>query len=198
MTTPPDGITGQVERAAFSSPLIQAVLDRRHDRSFAGWTSSVRRAITPATEVAAYGATERFVPVTLTPPQAAGLRRAAAICAGASHAPADDTRYATIGHALARLHRVIGGRHVEQRVQTLPLLDMESAAVSLGHLVNLCSHNHVAVNFHDLARTLTYWGDGLTERSQQTRRRVVHDFYSARPEAEASPLTDSIAQEGSR
>ncbi|MCH8611571.1 type I-E CRISPR-associated protein Cse2/CasB [Arsenicicoccus dermatophilus] len=201
MTTQPE--LAPDERPRYTSPLVQVVLDRRHDRSYAGWTASVRRAITPATEVAAYGATERFVPATLRPTQAAGLRRAAAICAGATGAPQDDSPYATVGRALARLHRAIGGNHVEQRVQTLPLLDTENAAISLGHLVDLCSQHHVPVNFHDLARTLTSWGDGLSQRSQDIRRAVVHDFYTTRPDPEPgttaeAPETTRTTTEGTR
>lgn len=173
--------------------LIAEVLARRNDTGSGAWTASVRRALSPSTEVGAYGSTERHLH-GLPEAQARGARRAAAICAGARRVP---YRRGSLGADLRRLDRALGGNRVEQRVGALPLLDLENAAQALGHLVDLCAAHGVTVDFYDLSRTLTAWGDGIDPRSQETRRRLVADFYGTPDEASDTDTTSTHpAQEG--
>jgi len=158
------------------SSLIAEVLARRGDPGSAGWCASVRRAITPATEVAAYGYTERHL-LDLTGWQAkVGARRAAAICASAPDVPCAK---GSLGANLAQLQRRATEGSVDSKVNILPMLDIESAAGLLAGLVRQCAQHAIAVNFYALADTLARWGEGLSPASQHVRQRIVADYYSA-------------------
>ena len=52
-------------------------------------------------------------------------------------------------------------------------MDTVSALVSFAH------SERISVNFFDLAKTLFFWGDGLTDDSVRIRNRVLSDYYGA-------------------
>ncbi|TWP32838.1 type I-E CRISPR-associated protein Cse2/CasB [Leekyejoonella antrihumi] len=161
---------------SLGAALIGQVLARRDDPGSAGWCASVRRAITSATEVAAYGYTEPHL-LGLTGWQAkVGARRAAAICAGATGVKAGT---GSLGRNLAELRRKATADSVDAKVNILPMLDVENAAGLLAGLVTQCGHHGVGVNFYALADTLARWGEGLSPASQRARQRIVADYYSA-------------------
>lgn len=144
--------------------------------------AGVRRAISPASEASALAFTDPLLG-RMSATQRTGARRAAAICALNPKVPAirsEPGKYPPrLGHNLRRLHDRLsrgGGNGIESDVAVLAMLDQESAAVVLSQLVGRCIG--VPVNFHDLAATLAYWGNGIDERSRQTRQRIIHDFYS--------------------
>lgn len=149
--------------------------------------AALRAALTPATEAFAYSRTEPYL-TALTPSGRAGTRRAAAICATATNAPQASGADRTwgVGDSLRVLYarenpnRDVAdnvGDGIIQAVNTLPLLDQEAAAASLAMLISRCSDRGVPVNFHDLAQALTHWGNGIDQRSVETRGCVVSQFY---------------------
>lgn len=157
--------------------LISEVLSRRRrsDPSATAWCASVRRAITGTTEIAAYGYTERHLGDLHTDLAKAGVRRAAGICASTPDVPQQAGR---LGHQLAALRRHATAT-VDTRVNVLPLLDLENAAGTLYGLIQQCNGRGLGINFYDLATILGRWGNGLSPASQQVRRRIVADYYSA-------------------
>lgn len=163
------------QRKTLGANLIGEVLARRDHAGDAGWTASVRRAITPASEVGAYGATERHLIDIRSDRTKSSVRRAAAICATATGSPQGQ---GNLGTSLAMLARQENSDGVEGKVTALPLLDPENAAIALSSLIQRCSHYSIPVNFYQLADTLGRWGDGLTPDSRRVRQRLVGEFYS--------------------
>ena len=164
--------------------LIGAVLARRGDRTSGAYLSAVRAGISPATEMQARQFTQRHLG-ELSPRAAAGARRAAAICASSTGAPAVSRK--PLGESLLDLHlrennnkppSVEEPNSIISAVGALPLLDLESAAQSIAQLVGRCAQHSIGVDFVDLARTLTFWGEGITPQSQETRARIVSAFYT--------------------
>lgn len=171
---------------SLGAELIGAVLARRADRRSAGWCASVRRAIAPATEVAAYGYTEPLLRDIPGRQAKTGARRAAAICASSTGV---EPGSGSLGSNLARLSRSPGvsASSIDSKVGILPMLDLESAAALLAGLVSQCGRHGASVNFYALADTLARWGSGLSPASQNARRRVVADYYSAPPDDRRPP-----------
>lgn len=164
-------------QASPGASLISEVLARRERRGDAGWVASVRRGIAPASEIAAFGATERHFAGITNEVSRTALRRSAAICASATGAP--QTSKLRLGQSLARLDQKLGRGSIDSRVNTLPLLDLESAATALSGLVGRCSQNGIPVNFYDLAYVLARWGNGISPASRAVRARVLQDYYGA-------------------
>lgn len=176
-----------VLRQRTPNELISVILNRRDNRAFAGQMAAIRSGMTPATELSALGHTEAYF-AGLPKAAATGARRAAAITATAR-----DTRqsppdiYLPVGESLRRLHAaenpgkdpVMHVSAITQQVNSLPLLDVESAATVLSLLVQRCGPARVPMNFYDLLTTLMWWGNGIDSRSKNTRANVVARFYRA-------------------
>ncbi len=124
------------------------------------------------------------------------LVRAAALTALNDHCPqprrADDqnsTAPYRLGHALRALTRKRTGKNptaitanrdsVAGRLALLPEMDFDSAVDTVSALVSFANSERVSVNFFDLANTLFFWGDGLTDDSVRNRNRVLSDYYGA-------------------
>ncbi len=124
--------------------------------------------------------------------------RAAAITAINDHCPQRDSRPVKgedasvpyrLGHALRELTRQRTGSFpspdpakrdsVARRLALLPEMDFDSAVDTVSALVSFANSERISVNFFDLARTLFFWGDGLTDDSVRTRNRVLSDYYGA-------------------
>jgi CRISPR type I-E-associated protein CasB/Cse2 len=124
--------------------------------------------------------------------------RAAAITAINDHCPQktsrsvkgqDSTAPYRLGHALRELTRQRTGKYpstnpakrdsVARRLTLLPEMDFDSAVDTLSALVSFANSERISVNFFDLASTLFFWGDGLTDDSVRTRNRVLSDYYGA-------------------
>lgn len=164
--------------------LIREVLAKRDNPVFAGQTSAFRTGISPASEIFAFGHTEKYL-AYLKREKRPAARRAAAICAfskGANQPKLNKDGkypYRPIGHSLRDLKDKGGGggNAITMQVNSLPLLDMESAAVVFGLLVKRCAAEKITVNYFDLARTLINWGNGISPESRETRSDVVAAFY---------------------
>jgi len=126
------------------------------------------------------------------------LVRAAAITAVNDHCPQRDSRpvkgqdFAApyrLGHALRALTRQRTGKppatdpakrdSVARRLALLPEMDFDSAVDTVAALVSFAHSERISVNFFDLAKTLFFWGDGLTDDSVRIRNRVLSDYYGA-------------------
>ncbi len=124
--------------------------------------------------------------------------RAAAITAINDHCPQKDSRPAKgqdgtvpyrLGHALRELTRQRTGKlpsatpakrdSVANRLGLLPEMDFDSAVDTVSALLSFANSERISVNFFDLANTLYFWGDGLTDNSVRTRNRVLSDYYGA-------------------
>lgn len=174
---------------------IGEVLAKRSNPAFAGWTAAVRSALTPATETLAYPYTEAHLG-QVSVPQRAGLRRAAGITA--AHPQAPHSGSAPIGANLRRLYQTLHGEAPERtgtanaflsQVGSLPMLDVEQAAMIFDTLIGRCAGTGTPVNYFDLTQTLRYWGNGVTTSSQQTRAKVLRDFYT--PRTDTTPSSDT-------
>lgn len=163
--------------------------------------AALRAGLSPATETYALSRTELYL-TGLPLAARIGARRAAGICAAATNAPqtGDTKQHWKVGDSIRALYdRENPGRDISkdpgygivQSVSALPMLDVEAAAATMAMLIQRCSHRGIAVNYYDLARTLSYWGNGISPRSVQTRQRVVSSFYqhTTRPATAASPVT---------
>lgn len=94
-----------------------------------------------------------------------------------------------LGHALRALTRQRTGKNptattanrdsVARRLALLPEMDFDSAVETVAVLVSFANSERIPVNFFDLASTLYFWGDGLTDHSVRTRNRVLSDYYGA-------------------
>jgi len=164
--------------------LIGAVLARRDDRASGAYLSAVKAGISPATEMQARQFTQSHLG-ELSPRAASGARRAAAICAASTGAPAVSRK--PLGESLLDLHlrentntppSVEKPNSIITTVGALPLLDLESAVQAISQLVGRCAKHGIGVDYFDLARTLTFWGEGVTPQSQETRARIVSAFYT--------------------
>lgn len=171
---------------------IGEVLAKRSNPAFAGWTAAVRSALTPATETLAYPYTEAHLG-QVPPSQRAGLRRAAGITASHSRAPHSSS--APIGANLRHLYQALHGEAPERtgianaflsQMGSLPMLDVEQAAMIFDTLIGRCAGNGTPVNYFDLTQTLRYWGNGVAASSQETRAKVLRDFYTPRPTTTSS------------
>lgn len=174
-----------VPSARTPNDLITVILHRRQDPAFAAQLAAIRSALTSATEVYALGHTEPYL-AGLPRVAATGARRAAAITAVAQDTlQASPNTYLPLGASLRRLYAVDNpGKdpvtHVSaftQQVNSLPLLDVESAAAVLSLLVQRCGSAQVPMNFYDLLATLMWWGNGIGSHSRDTRANVVARFY---------------------
>lgn len=169
------------------------------DNRFSGYIASLRMAVTPATEVNAYAYTEAYLGSLSSESQRVGARRAAGICAATPRVAAaqgstdgePDSHAPRLGASLRQLYRhetdqwpatfesdgTPRQNALLNQVNSLPLLNVEQAAALLFALIKRCEDANVRVDFHDLARTLIYWGNGMSESSRQQRQRILRDFY---------------------
>ena len=164
--------------------LIKEALRVRDESNLAGHTSALRAAISPASETFAFAYTEKYLS-RLKPVQRAAARRAAAICASSKGAKQPDKQadgkptFKPIGRSIGDLKNRSGGAgdSIASQINSLPLLDMESAATVLGLLIQRCAAKGITVDYFDLARTLINWGNGINEKSRNTRGNVVAAFH---------------------
>lgn len=177
--------------------LIGEVLARRESPRGGGYLAAMRAAAIPATEVNALGYTERYLS-TLRTDQRTGARRAAGICATAVGARQPQRgengsrTYRPIGASLRDLYVKVNGsapssldssgnqvnNAMLMQINSLPMLDLETAAATFGLLIDRCSAHHISVDYYDLAYTLINWGNGISPASQQTRAKVLTGFYT--------------------
>lgn len=167
--------------------LIATLLAKRDNPQHAGYRNAVRAAISPASEHFAYAYTERYLPNWMDADAKTGARRAAAICASAG-ATQYDAKYRGLGHSLRDLTKSATGSYpgdsnashaIVAQISSLPMLDVENAATVIGLLVKRCAGAGITVNHYSLMRTLSTWGDGITDQSLATRSKLIADFYDA-------------------
>jgi CRISPR type I-E-associated protein CasB/Cse2 len=161
-------------------------------RPHAGWLAAVRNGLVTATEVQALPATATFTSGLTGAHQQKGARKAAAIRTinkkTRSFTATDDHRYQPLGVSLRVLYKADRGRYPDDasadaltmQINALPLMDLESATTVLNQMVGRCAGQGVTVDFYDLARTLIWWGNGISPASRRTRNNVVAAFYGAR------------------
>lgn len=178
------------------------------NRPWAGFLASVRTGLTPSGDLWAHQVTARFT-AGLSERQARGARRAAAMRAISKDVEAfrpyvteadQEVTRLSVGSSLSSLYRAENATYpgdkdskddqIVDQVGMLPLLDLDEAALVLHTLIGRCagamvtvgdSRRPVTVDFSSLARTLVYWGDGVSEASVRTRTQLVSDFYGYRP-----------------
>ena len=70
---------------------------------------------------------------------------------------------------------------VGQRLVYLHTQPLEEAALSIRRLLALANglQNPPALDKHNLAKTIIYWGNGLSPASQEARRQILRDYYSS-------------------
>lgn len=161
-------------------------------RPHAGWLAAVRNGLVTATEVQALPATATFTSGLTGAHQQKGARKAAAIRTinkkTRSFTATDDHRYQPLGVSLRVLYKADRGRYpndasadaLTMQINALPLMDLESATTVLNQMVGRCAGQGVTVDFYDLARTLIWWGNGISPASRRTRNNIVAAFYGAR------------------
>lgn len=127
----------------------------------------------------------------LRPVQKLGARRAAGLAATHSsvrHSP--KIPFGTAARLLhARAHNgwpgdidssgALKANALTSQVNSLLLLDLEQAVVVFDAVLARFPAAGTRVDFHDIAHTLTHWGNGLDQRSDQIRNQVIADFYGA-------------------
>ena len=178
--------------------LVGRALGIRMSQGQRGARAALATALVPATEALAFPYTESVLAPVRNPQQKAAARRVAGMIATHKHTvqfqPAEDgPRHRPFGRSVELLHRrnfgyapgdldgsgSIKRNAITMQVDSLPLLPLEEAAQVIALLVSRCGDQGISVDFFDIARTLTYWGDGISPRSRATRNRVVEDFYGA-------------------
>ncbi|MFV0550842.1 MAG: type I-E CRISPR-associated protein Cse2/CasB [Anaerorhabdus sp.] len=142
-----------------------------------GWLAGIRRGITPSGEVHALVSAGPYV-ASMPERWRQGAIRAAAIRAINKDVRHDATPGKTVGRSLYRLHLQEGGDSIESQIAALPLMNLDAAALILDGLIGRCAKHGIAVNFTDLARTLSKWGGGFENHSRQYRSQIVIDFYT--------------------
>jgi hypothetical protein len=189
MTTPNQSVAPSAEEFPAWKQLVASTVRDRHDPRHAGKTSALRFAAVPATEISAFGFTEAYLGGM---PQAkrVAVRRAVGICAKHLGAGQPDS-FLPVGGSLRMLHKHEWGydpgsfstdglrrNAMTMQVDSLPLLDQESAAQTLDLLVGRCASAQISVDFFAVTRLLMEWGNGMSPDSRESRARVVCDFYS--------------------
>lgn len=161
-------------------------------RPHAGWLAAVRNGLVSATEIQALAATATFTSGLVRARQQEGARKAAAVRAinkrTRSFTTTADDRYQPLGLSLRFLYKADRGRFPDDtsadaltmQINALPLMDLASATTVLNQMVGRCAGQGVTVNFYDLARTLIWWGNGISPASRRTRSNVIAAFYGAR------------------
>ena len=86
---------------------------------------------------------------------------------------------------------------VGQRLAYLHTQNLEEAVLSVRRLLALATslQNPPALDKYNLAKTLIYWGNGISPASREARRQILRDYYSAfnyilTPAEENSPAND--------
>lgn len=145
--------------------------------AYSGWLADIRCGIAPSIEGRALAVAAPFL-AGLAGDRRTGAVRAAAIRAKNKRVRelSQDSQH---GRSLGRSLRHLSMKDVsvEAQVKTLPLLDLNAAALAIDSLVGRCAGHGVSIDFYDLSRTLAFWGHGATTRSRDTRNRIVLDFY---------------------
>lgn len=183
------GDTSEVKTQDWKS-LIGRVLALRDDPRNAGTIAGFRAGISPSSETFAMGYTDRFLSdLSLT--QRSAARRAAAICASnprvrqPENQAGEKAAYRPLGHSLRDLVKRESNGYpspespnaITMQVNSLPLVDAETAATIFGLLVSRCAEHNIAVDYYDLTKTLIYWGNGISQSSLRARRSVITAFY---------------------
>lgn len=190
-------IQAEIETAPDWRRLISLAVTRRTQSRYAGYTAALRGAAVSATERNAFAHTEPYLS-SLNQRQRVGARRAAGICAASpgAHQPSrkgdGKSPYRPIGQSLRDLYVVVNkadpstldgngvvNNAMLMQINSLPMLDVEQAAAVFGLLVSRCSDHGITVDYFDMARTLIDWGNAISTKSQQSRSRVLTDFYSS-------------------
>jgi CRISPR type I-E-associated protein CasB/Cse2 len=180
-------------------------------RPYSGFLAAVRCGLTPQGDLQAHAVTAPYT-IGLTGSQARGARRAAAIRATHKDVPRTSPGPSIrLGGCLADLffrnegwypsdkgdeaQKNRGGEQIVQQIGVMGLLDTDEAALILHQLVGRCAVG-VPVDFEDLARTLIYWGNGISAQSTKVRQRVVSDFYARRKPEPTSDTNNQPASKG--
>lgn len=169
------------------------VLARRNTISFAATRQALARGISDTTE---HYAIPHLAP--LKDPKwgelnETGYMRAVALAAIHHNAPQVETdgTYHSLGRGLAAITKATTGQwpqaeeknrdSIAVKVALLPNCDLESAVRLFDSMLSQASSrkNQIPINFYDLARTLTYWGNGYNDASVRTRRAVLSDYFGA-------------------
>lgn len=189
----PRGASGQHESRPERALAIRTLALRARAQGPSGTgrgaLAAIAMGIHPMTEAGAFPYTESVLQ-GLNPNRRIGARRVAAMIA--THRSTTHTdQWVTIGTTLRRFHDTDQGSWpgtvdtkgnikrtaLSMQIDSLPLLDIESASQIISGLVGRCARRNVSVNFMLLASTLTDWGTGYDATSRERRNRVVLDFY---------------------
>lgn len=164
--------------------LIARTLAARANPRMAGETAAIRQGLLLATEIHARPYTDLYL-TGEHEKAAAGWRRGAAICAASPgvRQPGPGKRV-PLGASLRMLYDKGNpgrppqpGNAIVAQVNSLPMLDLDNAAITLALLVNRCSIHGIPVDFHGLGRVLSRWGRGTRSRSRAVRNQIINDFY---------------------
>ena len=115
-------------------------------------------------------------------PQA--LLRAAALTARHPGLPqAKEPR--SLGYALAAMTRKQNGSWpdadrpdvIARRLVGIDRLNMDNAAHTIDTILTYADRTGIAVDYYDLARLLTHWGNGVSPESVHVRRSILNNYY---------------------
>lgn len=171
------------------TPLIGRTLAlRAKDRAFA---ARVRHGLNPETEARAYG---DIVPHAGGDERAiVPLLRATAIVARHPSLPQvedNDGVRVPLGQSFQMISNILvtrkGGKFqldpehpdtVARRLLQLEYQDLDDAAVNVDRILTIADGLGVAIDYFALAKLFLYWGNGISEKSTQVRRRPIRDYY---------------------
>lgn len=176
--------------------LILEILHRRDDPEYRTTRAAIRQGFTPFTQVRAFPYVLPSLPENAHSTQRDALLRTAALAAEYERIPHSSRgkrldslgrwafRVAASADKYGRSQSIdpINPGMIAARLAYLHTQDMEEAARSIKRIFEFASTipNPVpAVDYFDICRTLMYWGNGVSPKSQRIRMRILEDFYSA-------------------
>lgn len=156
--------------------------------------SALRRGNSPITEHYAYPHVLPYTADFKSQEQQTALLRVAAMLAEYKNIPTFDrdngAGYRSFGSWCYQLSMHLGASKypnpndpdvVGQRLAYLHTQPLEEAVMSIRRLLALANglSTPPALDKYNLAKTIIYWGNGLSPASQENRRQVLRDYYSS-------------------
>ena len=194
---------GRHDSAAYA--YLHQVLKRRSDKAFATERAALSRGLNDATAHYAIPYIQQVASPRWNAHQTRGFTYAVALAATHIGAPNalpqvrnDRTINPRLGRTLAELtHRTTGSwptadpkkrDGVARKVALLADSDLDATVEILSSVLALAASAKYRspIAYIDLAAILTNWGDGFTDASVQTRRRIITDYYTRPAPASAT------------
>lgn len=137
-------------------------------------TRELAKGLNRYTEQYAY---PHVLPYTNSPREEDIFLRVAGLIASSSIAQRDDV---TFGEFVKKSEG-----DFENSLILLTKLSQEQAVVSINRLLIRCEGSKSGgFNWYGLARTLTYWGNGVSDNSLKVRQAILRDFYRVKDNVE--------------